>query len=123
MVISEFNNETGFLDSRFEGTVTTKQIVDYIDATKENTTYPRVLKILTDATKADMVFYHEELSLIVEANFKSLEQYEYIIDAIVLSSPKETALSLLYQELSKTNKYKFQVFSTREAAIEWLEKQ
>ena len=123
MVIAEFNQETGILDTRFEGSITTQQLVNYIDATKENTSYPRTLKILTDATKADMIFHHQELELIVEANFKSLERYDCIIDAIVIDAPKEMALSMLYKELSKTNKYKFQVFSTREAAIAWLEKQ
>lgn len=120
MVITEFNHQAGILDSNFTEDVTLKEIVDYIDATKENKTYPRKLKILTDATNSIMEFTASDLCKIVAANNQSLEQYQYIIDAIVIESPKETALSMLYQEIAKNKKYKFQVFSTREAAIEWL---
>ena len=120
MVIAEFNPQTGILDSKFVGDVAIKEIIDYIIATKKNESYPRVLKILTDASKANMHFLPDDLVKIVEENNKSIEKYDYIIDAIVLSSPKETALSILYQELAKNKKYKFQVFSTREAAAKWL---
>lgn len=121
MILTEFNQKTGILDSKFEGEVTLNEIVEYIRKTKENKSYPRVLKILTDATKSHMNLVFEDLKIIVAENYKSIEQYDYIIDAIVLESPKETALSMLYQELAKTRKYKFKIFATREASIYWLE--
>ena len=120
MVTSRFNHETGILDSNFMGEVTLKEIIDYIAATSENKSYPRKLKILTDATNSSMNFSAGDLLAIVNENNKSLENYQYIIDAIVIESPKETALSILYQEIAKNPKYKFRTFSTREAAYEWL---
>ncbi len=120
MVIAKFNQQTGILDSNFTGDVTLKEVVDYIIATKENKSYPRKLKILTDATNSNMNFNASDLYAIVDENNKSLEQYQYIIDAIVIESPKETALSILYQEIAKNPKYKFRIFSTRDAAAEWL---
>lgn len=123
MVITSFDQHSGILDSKFEGAVSVQEIVDYIDATRSNKTYPRVLKILTDATESVMNFPPNELPLIVEANFRSLEVYEYIIDPIVIDSPREIAVTMLYQELAKTNKYRFEIFSTREAAMSWLEDQ
>lgn len=120
MVLTKFNHQKGILDSQFIDDVTLKEIVDYIIATKNNTTYPRNLKILTDATRALMKLVPDDLKVIVSENNKSIEKYNYIIDAIVIDKPKETAISLLYQEMAKNSKYRFQVFSTREAAIEWL---
>tara|TARA_R110001583_G_scaffold93777_1_gene237006 strand:- start:31739 stop:32110 length:372 start_codon:yes stop_codon:yes gene_type:complete len=122
MILTKFNKNTGILDSKFVGTIVLHDIVEYIRATKNNVFYPRVLKILTDATKSDMNLVFEDLEIIVAENYKSIEQYDCIIDAIVIESPKETALSMLYQELAKTGKYKFNIFSTREAAMQWLEK-
>ena len=122
MVSAEYNKQKGILISKFEGKLTLKEVVDYIVATKENKSYPRKLKILTDATKSEMVFKHGDLSVIVEENYNSLEKYEQIIDAIIIESTKETAFSVLYKEMAKTNKYKFSIFSTREAALQWLEK-
>jgi len=76
---------------------------------------------LTDASTSKMNLEFEDLGVIVSENYKSIEKYYYIIDAIVLENPKETALSFLYKELVKTGKYKFEVFSTQEAAIWWLD--
>jgi hypothetical protein len=121
MISVMFDSKTGILDSKYTGVVTLDQIVDYIVATKENTSYPRFLKILSDATQAEMNFPGDALSTIVDENNKSLERYDTIVDAIVIDSPRETALSLLYKELSRSQKYRFKVFSTREAATEWLE--
>lgn len=118
-----FNNQLGILDSKFEDHVSIEEIVDYIRATKNNKTHPRTLKILTDATQAIMDFSPDDLMRIVEENNKSLLQYDFIIDGIVINGPRETALSFLYQELAKTDNYKFEIFSTRKTAQEWLEKQ
>lgn len=120
MIFSEFNHQSGFLDSKFEGEVVLKEIIVYINETKNNKTLPRVLKILTDSTKAEFCIASTDLGKIVEANNQSLEQYDYIIDAIVLARPKETALSILYMEMAKNKKYYFRVFSTQRAAKEWL---
>jgi len=121
VVITKFNPETGILESRFEDEVTLKEIIDYIDATRKNQNYPRKLKILTLASNAMFNFSPDDLMEIVKANNKSIEKYEYIIDAIVVSDTKTTALSMLYQQFSKTNKYKFNIFSTYEGAVKWLE--
>lgn len=120
MITSEFNQLTGFLDSRFKGKVKLQEIVDFMEATKNNRIFPRSLKILTDTTNAEFDMTTFDLNKIVEANNQSLEQYDYIIDAIVIENPKVMALSILYQELAENKKYIFKIFSTREAAIDWL---
>jgi len=74
---------------------------------------------LFDATKAKMKFSSEDLSILVDVNYKAIEKFDF--DAIVLASPNKTALSILFQDLAKTNKSRIQVYSTREAAIRWLE--
>lgn len=120
MVRTSFDQDTGILKSWFEGEVQVEQILEYITATMENTSYPRKLKILTDATDAHMNFSPGDLNRIVEANNQSLQQYDFIHDAIVTGSPRETALSLVYKEMAKSINYKFQIFSTRTKAQQWL---
>ena len=44
MIKAEFNHQTGVLVTKFEGDVTLKEIVDYIVATKNNKSYPRIFK-------------------------------------------------------------------------------
>jgi hypothetical protein len=120
MVTVQFNQQTHILETKFEGNVTLAEIVNYIIATKENKTYPRKLKILTDSVDAVFNFTIEDLEIIVEENFKSLAKYELIIDAIIIDDPKNTVLSMLYLELAKTNKYRFEIFATKSAALDWL---
>ena len=121
MITVKFNLIKGVLETKFSGEVTVDQIIDYIKSAKDSSSFPRFLKVLTDATAAEMAFQGDDLMKIVEANNQFLANYEAIIDAIVIDTPRETALSLLYGELSKSHKYRFKVFSTREAAIDWLE--
>ena len=97
-----------------------KELVDYIGATKENKTYPRILKIATDSKDAIFEFSPQNLGTIVNENNKSLEQYDQIIDAIIVNSPQTTAISMLYLELAKNEKYMFEIFSTSKAALNWL---
>ncbi len=121
MVTAIFNHQIGILETIFKDEVSIVEITDYIIATKENESYPRSLKILTDATDARVNFTVKDLSIIVDENSKSLEKYEFIIDAIILENPKETALALLYNRLASSKNYKFKIFSTREEASRWLE--
>lgn len=120
MVISEFNPLTDILEAKFEGHVNLEEILDYIISTKNNKDFPRDLKIITDASQASFNFSYNGLQSIVSENKKSLKQYSSITDAIIVTNPKTTALSILYQELEKTKKYKFNIFSTKEAAMDWL---
>ena len=106
--------------TRFEGDIFVNDITDYINSTRLNTSLPRDLRILTDSRNSNMLIKPEEVQLIVEANNKSLEVYTYIIDAIILENPHDIAISYLFQELSKASNYFFKLFSTYDAAFEWL---
>ena len=121
MITTHFNKEKGILKTVWTGNVDLKQIVDYIDTTRLNKDYPRRLKILTIASDVHLDLSPNDLHKIVEANMKSLDKYEMIIDGIILEKPLEMALSILYQKLSATNKYLFSVFSATQSAMDWLE--
>lgn len=122
MIHEVFNPKTGFLESNWEGEVTLGQIIDYIRRTKENTSYPRKLKILTSTEKARLMLGVEELEEISKENKLSVKNYEVIIDAFVVDEALVAALSTMYQKVSAVKNYIFRIFSTREAAEEWLAK-
>lgn len=120
MVFAKFNHQTAILESKFEGKITVNDLVEYSLTIKENTSYPRFLKILIDSKKGIANFPSNDLSLLAEEHHKVVEKYDYIVTAIILETPKETAFAMLFQNLIKNNKSKFQLFATREAAINWL---
>jgi hypothetical protein len=122
VILINFNSDTNHLEADYNDEVTAKEVIDYITATKVNKKYPRVLKIISDTRNSSFNLSIEELNSIVEENFKSLENYSKIIDAIIVDDPKTTVLTMLYKQFSKNDKYKFEIFSTKEAALNWLEK-
>jgi len=120
MVSAKFNHRTAILESKLEGKLTVKELIACSVTIQENASYPRFLKKLIDSKKAIANFSSNELALLAEEHFKIVEKYDYIVTAIILETPKETAFAMLFQNLIKNNKSKFQLFATREAAINWL---
>ncbi|HEY9168485.1 MAG TPA: STAS/SEC14 domain-containing protein [Lutibacter sp.] len=117
---AKYNHRTAILESKFEGNITIEELIESSLAIKENKSYPRFLKILIDFKKAFANFHSNDLTLLAEEYLKVIEKYDFIIMAIILDTPKETAFAMLFQSLIKDNTSKYQVFSTREAAISWL---
>ena len=122
MITKKFNSETGILESKFEGEITIKQVTDYILSLSEDKSLPKKLKIFSDATKGTFSesITPNDLKEIVEANYKSLAARECIYDAFIINSSIEMALGQLYMEFSKSDNYYFNLFSTKEAAVKWL---
>lgn len=120
MVSAKFNHRTAILESKFEGILTINELMECSITIKENGSYPRFLKKLVDFKKAIANFSSNDLLLLAEEHHKIVENYDFILTAVILDTPKETAFAMLYQNLTKNNKSKFQLFSTREAAIRWL---
>jgi len=120
MIITNYNQEEGILETIFEGEITVKDILDYIaisDFDKEN---PGVLKILSDGRNAHFNVSPAELNKIVEAAGKITSFHLYILDAMVVENPLDTAMTMLYENISPVTKYKVKVFSTIQSAREWL---
>lgn len=120
MVESKFNNKSNVLETSYLEDVSCNEVVNYIRATKVNTALPRTLKIISDTRNGLFNFTIEDLTIIVEENNQSLQNYTAIIDAIIVDDPKNTVLTFLYKELAESKKYKFEIFSTKTAALKWL---
>lgn len=120
MVFSDFDHKKQILVTRFEGDVNLKEILDYIVSTRLNKKLPKKLRIITDSHKSNNLLIEEDLSVILEENKQSLKEFTYIIDAIILKDPLDTAMAYLYKELIKEDNYYFKLFSTYEAAENWV---
>ncbi len=124
MISYKLNTKTGILETTFKGNISMQDIIDYISALARDKTLPQKLKILSDASKAKLAGEPEldELMRIVETNKKAVALKDGTYDAFIISGSVETALGQIYMDLSKTEKYMFKVFSTKKAALEWLNK-
>lgn len=120
MIEYKFNTESNILEANYIGEVTCDEVINYIQTTKNNHQLPRVLKIISDTRNGLFNFSISDLDTIVDANNQSLENYDTIIDAIIVDNPKNTVLTVLFKQLANTKKYKFEIFATKDAALNWL---
>ncbi|ALJ03681.1 hypothetical protein APS56_00300 [Pseudalgibacter alginicilyticus] len=121
MINSIFNTETNILETEFINDITALQVINYIVAFKDNTSYPRKLKSVIDATQATFKFSFRDLKSFNAAKANSLVNYDSVMIAIIISNSTTAALSVLYEAIANNKKYKFKVFSSEEGAINWLE--
>ena len=124
MIKYEYNESTKLVETVFEGEVSISDLIDYIIAIREDKTLPKRLKIFSDASNGKLArkVKSKELTQLLEENRITLTQKEFVYDAAVISGSIEMALGMLYKRLNKIDNYKFNIFSTREAALNWLKK-
>ena len=124
MISTKFNTTDNILETKFEGTIKVEELSDYIKLVRETKTLPQELKILSDARKGkfagkikrkDLNHFFDENRITLELGYKKC-----IYDAFIVSSPIEMALGMLYRNLIQIENYKFNIFSTKEAALTWL---
>lgn len=120
MITSVFDSESNILETEFKNDVDAVDILLYLQEFEVNTFYPRKLKTLVTATDADFKFTIKDLKSFNQVKNQSLKQYELVVSAIIINNPVAAALSTVYSTLANNKKYKFKVFSTREAALVWL---
>jgi len=122
VITYNFNNKTRILETVFEDKITVVEFIDYIETVRDDDTLPKKLKIFSDASNGKFArrINSKELKKFLDINKETLKQKDFICDAFVVSSSVEMALGMLYKSLIKIKNYKFNIFSTKEAAIDWL---
>lgn len=121
MIHSVFNDTLNILETEFKESVSMQDIIDYLLAFKTNTSYPRKLRTLVDARDASFSFSYKAIKAFNKAKTESLECYNMVASAVVINSPATAAICTMYGMIANNKKYKYKVFSTRDAAIAWLQ--
>jgi hypothetical protein len=120
MITTEYKKEEGILEVIYDGKITIDDLLDYGKKIRTNETFPRNLKILTDATRANYTLSKEDISHLIERLERDIQNYNTVKSAFIHKSPRETALSMILEHEERISKYSHKIFSTREAAISWL---
>lgn len=121
MISSHLNRETGIIETRMTGNVILEEITGYIHELKNAEKYPSRMLILTDATHGTFELSDDDNQQIVSIVLQYISSFELIKDAIIISDPRTTAYSILYRKTAaRIPNYRFEIFSTREAALNWL---
>jgi len=116
----KYNIESPVLYVDLTGYISFENIVDYFKDFASLTELPKKLLILYTFRNITLDFTLRELKMISHVAEKSTEKYENIRAAFLVNSPVLTAYSTLYSELPINKKIKRRIFSTKQAALKWL---
>jgi len=121
MSIKHFQMDTGIMEIQQTGIVNLDTIRLHYQEIMTVKMLPNHLKILIDCSKAQFDMDISEIVKIAGYLKHAMTVCAQLSEAIVVNQPYETAVTTLYYDThSGLPNYQFQVFSTREAAIEWL---
>lgn len=120
MIRTTYDSANCILHSEFSGPITLNELMDYFYELATNSNLPDSFYYFEDHTEADFVFKAKDLKKVTRLVNTCIKRFKYIKVAIVLSKPKETAYSILALQHIKFPALNALVFSTREAATEWL---
>lgn len=118
-----YDNDIKVLAFNASGQIEKHYIIDFYEHLGKNETYPRILKTLIDARDCTYKFEIKDMAEMFAALNTALESYTSVREAIVVEKLFETVFATLFSEGMVHPKYKFRVFSTRKAALNWLTNQ
>ena len=123
MLKLDFNTNTQILVNTLSGTIDISDVLNMYHQVEHHGSLPANLKIIIDSQKARYSFTEKDLLKIANAIKHLLTKFNSIQEAIVQSTPYETAMAILYEQMVQFDNFRFKAFSTREAAIQWLNSQ
>lgn len=115
-----FNEKYEILEIVYSGDISFDDMISLGEKIRDNINLPRELKMLTDATKASYNFTPDKIPIINQKIKNDIKNYISVKAAFLQSRPTETAMSVVFEEQNEVEKYNHRIFSTREAALQWL---
>lgn len=121
MITYRFNKETQILEVSYTGNILPEEIISYNEFIAENKNLPRELKVLVDARTASYQFSTKTIEILKVLVKQFMQNYKFMKVALVHSKPLETAFSQIIEDKQQPKNYFHHTFSTKEAALDWLE--
>ncbi len=120
MIKYEFNSNSQILEVFYLADINLTDIIEYGEMIRLNKSLPCDLRILTDATSAIYHLSGADVTELLKVLKVQIEPYDTVKTAVLQQKPVETAISMLVDSGIPIPNYEHKVFSTREAALIWL---
>ncbi len=119
-MISYSLNSDGVFYVLFSETVTFEELKEYLEGFAKLVNPSENLLSLYDLRDAELNVSTKDLSSIIKMSDKITANYNTIRTAFLVDKPNLTAYSLLFTEEAASKNAKREVFSSKEAALNWL---
>lgn len=121
MIEYKFNQKIQVLEVSYKGEITLSDLITYGENIKNDKSLPRDIKILTDATSANYQISPTDVEEMLKLLKEQVKPYKSVKSAVFHNKPHETAISYLVDNGKSIPNYKHKAFSSREAALYWLQ--
>ncbi len=121
MVVMEYCTDKNILNVELVGKIGLEEMKAYCEKINNDTSLPRSLRILEDATLAEFDFDIDEIDQINQIIVSQIGTYTDIVHAMLRIEPISTAYGIMSEMANINNpRYLSKVFSTRHMAMNWL---
>ena len=120
MIKYHFNDDLQILEVIYKGDIKSEDPFKLTKYIRDDNKLPRKLKVLIDASNGNYNFDPASVGEFIKDINLTLKKYEFIKEAFIHSKPKETAYSILFASGQIESNYYHNIFSTKEAAFQWL---
>jgi hypothetical protein len=121
MIEVSYNPEENIIYSNRQGEITLQEVLSYIAQIDGEFLAQDELFVLEDYRQSSSNYEKKDLPLIIDEIKKRIGHFKLVKVAIVVDSPSETVLGILYEEIARqVDHYYFRTFSTISSAKSWL---
>jgi hypothetical protein len=120
MITETYQIQNEILNVKFTDEIPLTEIISWLESITYERYPVKCLKIFGDATMASYQFNTRQIDLIALFGDQLCQKFSSIRIALVLSKPKETALTTLVGIKMHSENYHQVIFSDKENAMAWL---
>ncbi len=120
MITVEQDKKGTILFVKSKEIVSKEDMLQGLDFLLKNTKLPESIRILEDAIESEVTFTIKDVPSFIEKLRIVSQRFLSIKHAVIHKSPKNTALAMLIDSYNLEPIYKLGVFTTQNAALNWL---
>ena len=120
MITISYDDELGVLQTKTGGDLSIDEILRHYEEIRQNSTYPRDLKVIIDCRSTRLAVKLDDVSRIIEAAKNTIPKYTRLREAILITAPYETVVATLFEQNARFKNYNFRLFNSENAALRWL---
>ncbi|MBN1952888.1 MAG: hypothetical protein JW801_16915 [Bacteroidales bacterium] len=110
----------GIFTVKFSGPVSFLEIKEYLEKFKVIDKLPEHIRLLYDFQEGEINLAEDDLVNIAQLADEATLGFESVRTAFIVSKPDVTAFTFIFSQLKKNDRSIRRVFSTRDAAMNWL---
>lgn len=115
-----YQEEIELLTIRYAKHLTIADIIASMREANQNFPLSKNLKVISDFRKVESKMKYIELPKLIKPTLEVIKNHASILDAILVNKPHTTALSVLFKKLIRQSNVEYEIFTSIEAAEEWL---